>query len=217
MRVYYFTKHYHAVSDLALKRLKVSTFNNVNDPFELLGADLLDPRDREALANFKSTIELTHGMICFSGSWGNPLLWGHYAANHTGVAFGFDIPDEFLHEVDYTEERIKIEFDEATRKIIDGEAVVQWLLKTKFSDWNYEDERRMFIGLSPLKFEGDAYFEEFSEQLVLREVVLGMRCNLSIPTVKRLIGVEGRQVAVLKAGMALRKFKIIEDRSARSS
>jgi hypothetical protein len=41
----------HAVSNLSLKRLRVSRLDQLNDPFEFLAADLLDPRDRQALTH----------------------------------------------------------------------------------------------------------------------------------------------------------------------
>ena len=40
MRVYYLTSAEYAISNLALKRIKVSRYQDLNDPFELLAADL---------------------------------------------------------------------------------------------------------------------------------------------------------------------------------
>ena len=68
MRVFYFTNANYGVSNLSLRRLKISRFNQLNDPFELLAADLLDPRDRKALSDFKDNLDSNKGMICFSGS-----------------------------------------------------------------------------------------------------------------------------------------------------
>ncbi len=215
MRAFHFIDANYGISNLSLKRLKISRFNQLNDPFELLAADLLDPRDRKALSDFKSALDATKGMICFSRSWSNPLLWGHYAEKHSGMALGFDIPDEYLSPVQYTKQRSKVEFDKTTREIVDGPRLVDKLLRTKFVDWEYEDEQRMFVDLDPNSQEGGNHFVEFSKDLVLREVILGLKCYLPVSRVRQLLKDELTPIKVLKAGMALRAFKIIEDRSAR--
>ena len=198
-----------------MKRLKILRFSQLNDPFELLAADLLDPRDRKALSDFKNSLNSTKGMICFSGSWGNPLLWGHYAEKHSGMALGFDVKDEYLSPVQYTNQRVKVKFDQKTREVVDGPRLIENLLRTKFTDWKYEDEKRMFVDLSTSSQEGSNYFEEFSNILVLREVILGLKCDLAVSRAQQLLRHYPNPVKVLKAGMALRTFKIIEDRSAR--
>ncbi len=215
MRVFYFTNANYGVSNLSLKRLKISRFNQLNDPFELLAADLRDPRHRKALSNFKDNQMSNKGMICFSRSWGNPLLWGHYADKHSGMALGFDIPDQDLWSVQYTTQRAKVQFDKTTGEIVDGHRVLDRLLRTKFIDWKYEDERRKILYLDPNSQEGGNHFVEFSDNLVLREVILGLKCDLPVSRVRQLLKDEPSPVKVLKAGMALRAFKIIEDRSAR--
>lgn len=217
MRVYHFLNETYAVADISLRRLKVSRFNGLNDPFELLAADLLDPRHRAAFQNFKNELNETKGMISFSKSWGNPLLWGHYADCHRGMALGFDIPNEFLSPVIYTKQRAKIEFDEQARKVVDGGAVIDKVIRTKFSDWEYEDEYRMFIGLDDATSEAGLHFVDFSDRLVLREVVVGLNCALPIYRVQQLLNSDLSHVKVKKAGLALRNFKVIEDRSARLS
>jgi hypothetical protein len=200
---------------LSLKRLKVSRFDELNDPFELLAADLRDHRHRAALNATKKDLNTTKGMICFSSAWSNPLLWGHYADKHYGMALGFDVSDNHLLKVQYTKERFKVKFDEKTGKVVDGEIVMSRLLTTKAIDWRYEDEYRMFVNLNPESREGRNHFEEFSKDLVLREVILGLNCDLPVLRVRQLFKDEPTPVKVLKAGMALRRFRIIEDRSAR--
>lgn len=206
----------HAVSNLSLKRLRVSRLDQLNDPFEFLAADLLDPRDRQALTHFKAELAGTKGMTCFSRSWSNPLLWGHYAEKHTGMALGFDIPDDFLLCVQYSDERPRVILDPETREIINKGQAVDQLIRTKFSDWQYEDEYRMFVDLDPATQEAGNHFVDFSSELVLREVVLGLKCELPIQRIRQLLKDESPPVKVLKAGMALRKFKVIENRTART-
>ena len=49
MQVYDFTSALLAVSNLAFCRLKVTRFNELNDPFELLGLDRSDDPQRRLL------------------------------------------------------------------------------------------------------------------------------------------------------------------------
>ena len=74
MKVYHFTSAKHAIDDIERQRLKVSRFSELNDPFELLAADLLDPRHLEAFARFKQEVNEKAGIICFSGAWSSPLF-----------------------------------------------------------------------------------------------------------------------------------------------
>jgi hypothetical protein len=196
-------------------RLKVSRFNELNDPFELLASDLLNPKHKTAFFAFKNQLNATKGMICFSGNWNNPLLWGHYGEKHKGIALGFEIPNDRLTSVQYTSQRAKVNFDVSTGKIKNGPEVVDSLIRTKFSDWRYEDEYRMFVDLNSAPSDSGQYFVDFDSDLILTEVVLGLNCELPINKMRSLLQMFDKPVRVLKAGMALRSFKLIEDRQYR--
>lgn len=58
---------------------------------------------------------------------------------HRGLALGFDVADEILKPVSYVEQR-------PTLTTIDP-TVAKWLLFTKFADWRYEQETRVFTTL----------------------------------------------------------------------
>ncbi|SMC60774.1 hypothetical protein SAMN06296008_1094 [Polynucleobacter kasalickyi] len=72
----------------------------------------------------------------------------------------------------------------------------------------------MYVNLNTSQSELSLNFVNFSEDLVLREVILGMNCQTSMVNILKLINSDSK-VRVLKAGMAKRSFKIIEDRSFR--
>jgi hypothetical protein len=55
MRVYHFTSTEFGLSDIALKRLKISRIEDLNDPFELLAAELSQKNSRSALPCSKGT------------------------------------------------------------------------------------------------------------------------------------------------------------------
>jgi hypothetical protein len=57
MRVYYLSESTFALSNIALRRVKISRFAELNDPFELLGADLANRFEREAFRRTKEQID----------------------------------------------------------------------------------------------------------------------------------------------------------------
>ncbi|NDP48093.1 MAG: DUF2971 domain-containing protein [Sulfuriferula multivorans] len=95
MRLYHLTTAEYAISNIGLRRLKIARFGDLNDPFELLAAELEDKDFRKAVKSWKNEFHNTKGLLCFSESWHNPVLWSHYADKHRGVCLGFDIPDEY--------------------------------------------------------------------------------------------------------------------------
>lgn len=145
MRVYKFLQAAHGVDSIARKRLKVSRINELNDPFEFLAADLSVPWKRVAFENYKNELHHKICLVSFSIHSSNPLLWGHYAGSHTGIALGFDVPDDVLVPVNYTGTRFRFEFDEISKSIVDSPRVRKKIIGTKFSDWQYEKEKRIFF------------------------------------------------------------------------
>ena len=92
MRVYHFLKADHGLHDLRHRRLRISRIIELNDPFEFLGIDLSDRTFRQALEETKRQLSDTKGLLCFSKTWRNPVLWGNYADKHRGLCLpGFPI------------------------------------------------------------------------------------------------------------------------------
>jgi hypothetical protein len=214
MRVYYLTGAQFALSNVALRRIKISRFSDLNDPFELLAVDLSNREHRAAFRKTKEKLNEDRGLICFSKSWRNPLPWGHYAEKHTGICLGFDVPVDLLAPVIYAEQPMKIRIDPQTNRPKLTEQVVNRLLRTKFADWKYEDEVRLFVGLDHDTIESGSYFYPFSDKLVLREIILGPRCEIPIMGVRNLVDNFESPVRVLKARIAFGSFKVVENRTA---
>jgi hypothetical protein len=216
MRVFKILPATHALSNISLRRVKISRFADLNDPFELLAANLTDPAHRAAFARLKRELSQSRGLLCFSRNWSNPLLWGHYAERHSGIALGFEVPDELLAKVIYTSRRVKLRVDQATKAVQIHEKTVNRLLRTKFIDWKYEDEMRVFVSLDPNMEEAGMYFQDFSPALSLASVVLGPRCELPIDKVRLMLEPDLSQVKVVKARMGFKEFRVVEDRAYRS-
>jgi hypothetical protein len=215
MRLYYLTGASYALSNIALRRVKISRFSDLNDPFELLAVDVRDKDHRRGFRETKEEIDRTNGLICMSRSWKNPLLWGHYAEKHTGVALGFDVADHIPADVIYAQSPEVLPIDPTTGQLSLNEEFMKRLLRTKFHDWKYEDEMRVFVGLDPATVESGMYFYDFSPDFQLREVVLGPRCSIPIDRVRKLVAGFAPNVAVAKARIAFGSFDVVENRAFR--
>jgi hypothetical protein len=212
MRVFYLTGAEYGISNIALRRIKVSRYGALNDPFELLGVNLTDKAKRAAFRKTKEELDKTSGLICFSRNWKNPVLWGHYAEKHTGIALGFDIPDAYLLPVIYAKRLLEADLHmkngRPTQELVDR------LIRTKFSDWKYENEIRLFVALDHDSAEGGKYFCSFSEKLQLAEVILGPKCDLPLAGVRELLKQQGSAASVIKARIAFSRFEVLENAAA---
>jgi hypothetical protein len=91
MRLYQLGSANYALQNIERQRLKVSRIDNLNDPFELLGAMQRDKHWRRIFRQAKTRIHNQDGVLCFSRSWRNPVLWSHYGDKHRGICLGFPL------------------------------------------------------------------------------------------------------------------------------
>ncbi len=125
------------------------------------------------------------GIICFSRSWRNPVLWSHYADKHEGICLGFEIPEDDVSAVTYQEGLLQKSSGQSEEVFLRDEKTQRKLLTTKFKHWGYEDEIRMFLGWNKKnlcnKFHCNKFhFEDFSDKkFSLKEIILGPKCKLS--------------------------------------
>jgi len=210
MRVYHFTSTEFGLSDIALKRLKISRIEDLNDPFELLAAELSEKNSRTALPALKAQLHTSSGLLCFSKRWRNPVLWSHYADKHRGMCLGFDIADGDAKAIDYDAERFDFDVEGAVGSPAAFD-LTQRLLYTKFKDWAYEEEVRVYMSLDPATEQNGLYFADFGASLSLREVVLGHRCTLPIDSVRKLISQVDSAVSIIKARLAFKSFSVVPD------
>jgi hypothetical protein len=217
MRLYYLTGLHYGLSNLALRRVKISRFSDLNDPFELLAVDLEDRHHRKAFHKTKENLNETKGLICLSDSWENPLLWGHYAERHTGMALGFDVTDALVAEVIYAKKPEVIPINPKTNLPVPTDKLLDRLLRTKFYDWRYEQEMRLFVQLDHATRESGMYFYNFSSDFVLREVILGPRCEVPIESVRAVVKAQKPSVSVVQARIAFSSFRVVENKSATRS
>ncbi len=211
MRVYHFVNRKYGLQNLRRRQLKVAIFNELNDPFELLGIASKDPEVRHAYSHIKAELAKFRGLLCFSGHWRNPVQWSHYADRHRGLCLGFDVTGDLV-PVTYTPKRLKP--DLATMRA-GGSAAQKHMLQvltTKFSHWRYENEHRLFVKLKEKDKKG-LYFFGFCKQVALREVIVGHNSTISRAELARALGDMACDVEVYKARLAFRTFRVVRQRS----
>jgi hypothetical protein len=216
MRAYHLTSESWALKAIKNRRLKVALFNDMNDPFELLGMELKTSRDREEVRHLKQETNATLGALCFSQDCVNPVLWSHYADKHRGICLGFDIRDDIrddrAHEIQYQGERLQ----EIEKEFLEGESEIlgQRLLTTKFEHWRYEDEVRMLLKLEEAVQENGYYFLPFGDTLRLKEITLGVRCKLSLDELKEMLAAQDKDVEISKGRLAPDSYRIVRRRDS---
>lgn len=211
MQLYYFTTAEHALSNISLRRLKISTLDKLNDPFEWLGPACEQAGDRAALRSMKKQMGEKSGLICFSEAWTNPVHWSHYAEHHRGMCLGFDVGPKFVTKVVYEEERTVINDLTSLFKarVPDHDWLVREVICRKFKHWEYEQEWRAFVTLKPEERDNGNHFMDFNDDLKLNKVIVGPNCDVRKSTVERAVGAL-QDVVLMKARLAFNTFSVCE-------
>ena len=212
IRAYHLTSSDHGISDIRFSRLKVARFAEVNDPFELLVLNSHNREVRRLLRRFKGSQNSTIGLVCFSRNWTNPLLWSHYASKHEGACLGFDLRrGSELQEVRYEEKRPRVRLGAGEPARLIGRELKDFLLRTKYIGWAYEQELRRFVDLSKTKQENGMYFLPFDDDVRLREIILGQRSRLSLEDVRALAKTTNPRAVVFRTRLEFRGYRIVGD------
>lgn len=142
--------------------------------------DMCRKRVRENCRDFSAD----YGVVCFSRVRTSILMWAHYAAKHSGVAIGFDLPDAWdakRLDVLYSSERVP--FDPT--QPIGGEYTELFsrkMISTKHEDWDYEKEVRLLARLSDLDPpeegpDGKPLYLMKIQSAQIKTISLGLRCT----------------------------------------
>jgi hypothetical protein len=142
-------------------------------------------------------------------------MWARYADQHQGMALGFDVSSNQVRTVTYVETPVTINTsneliesvrDEKRRTPSLEAELSRCLIKkiaTKQFGWRYEQEVRTLLNLQ--NEEGGRFFTDFDEDLCLREVILGARCEEKEEDVRSLVATFSRGVIVSRAKLHVGK------------
>lgn len=212
MRVYNLTNQEHALDDLRRRRTKICLLDELNDPFELMGLALKNRGARISFRNFKRQMNEKYGLLCFSKRWHNPVLWAHYGDRHRGICLGFDVPSTHLRKIYYSAERLRIALYATDSAEELNEASMQKLLFTRYEDWAYEEEYRVYIRLEDRDQESGLYFKDFGDNLQLKEVIVGPMCDVFYDEIYEIVGTFG-DVSIIKARLAFNSYTVVKNKS----
>jgi hypothetical protein len=233
LRVYKFLPSHFALEDIRERRLKVSRLEYVlfpcrkhrifatdvgpTDPFEPLVLDSSNRRLRQIIEETRVHLAGTYGMLSFSRGWRDPWMWAHYAAEHTGIALGFELRgSDAVHEMRYISSRRRLTaFDGLEPGERFNQLLLQHLLFTRAAHWSYEDEiRRLVVLNQESKQAGEHHFFDFSGNLRLVKVIAGINCKVPKSEIESGLDAYAEPVEVIKARASSQAFQVIRDRRA---
>jgi hypothetical protein len=175
-------------------RLKVSNLSRLNDPFEFLPATDIPPDTPEYIVDavtnrYVQEVADHFGLLSFSAQLSDPVLWGHYADSHKGLALAFEFPDSMIFPVTYNHCRPLVEFRDLMNTNIQLSSEPDFLREVygqKAPSWSYECEHRTIVMLRDCTAKEGLYFWPFLPQY-LKSVILGVRCTVSERYLKHLL------------------------------
>jgi hypothetical protein len=213
LRLYHFLNRQYGIEGIQKRRLKVARIDELNDPFEFSGVNFKDSQLREAFRKMKTGMSQERGLLCFSAKWNNPVMWSHYADKHRGLCLGFDVADVSVGPVFYSGRRLAVELEKLRAPRNLSPEYVREILFTKYKHWKYENEYRGFVTLDEADVSTGLYFAEFSDRLVLRQVIVGAESAISRSELSEALGKELQHVEQLKARLAFKSFTVVRQRS----
>ncbi len=91
------------------------------------------------------------------------------------------------------------------------EEMKEALLLTKFKQWEYEEEQRLIVPLT--QKVGSIYFKRFGDDLVLRSVYIGSRCEVTAAEIARAMSTIENEVTIIKTRPAFTRFEVLKNPS----
>jgi len=209
-----------ALESLSEKKIKVTTLDEVNDPFEWLPG-VLNPKAWDTaglnrwLDGFSSDFKSSWGMICLCADKTNPVMWAHYADKHKGIALEFDyILDPELKElvkIDYSYDRVCLDPKVVNPIWRDGQKSTEFMQKamsTKYESWQYEKEYRVIVPLKSCMIQSGNYFIKLPDNFLTR-VILGVNCEYTDDDVVEAAGQDlSESIEIVQAKRSLNTFMI---------
>lgn len=159
-------KHSISAADRAISDvLYHATDPDFDDP-NMLSKLLATEIERELLRRYES------GIFCLAERYDCPLMWSHYGGQHSGICFGYSVPQDasdVVRKVQYDKDRIvkasavreMLAGDNAAKQRVDAAVLLR-----KAPDWKYENEWRLIAGRGLAR-----------NPLELEEVIFGLRCS----------------------------------------
>lgn len=201
-----------ALKVLSDQRVKVSSFDDVNDSFELLATSLISKVSRDVMKKHIDRMSKCFKFLSFCENWSSPVMWGHYGDNHRGIVLEFEITESLLEKVNYIGERLHINLEDITT--FSGKQIYDLQIKmltSKYADWAYEKEQRVILMKDEVEKVGKHYFLNFSADFKVTAVIKGIRnesSNKDIQSSKK----SPHPLDIFQARNAFKSFQVVENK-----
>lgn len=188
-----------SMSEADLERMRVTLLTNRAKATELLN---------QMTASVASAINARYRVYCLCPDVGNLLMWAHYADDHRGICFEFDLRNEVLCgalRCEYLREFPLMKVYESS------EEANLLILLAKGDAWAYEQEYRLIAQERTVAVQGadtlvtDGNFLQLPEG-ALRSVVVG--CQADYAGIRRLVERLAPQVRVKRAGRVPNQYRL---------
>jgi hypothetical protein len=201
MLVYRYMSLNHGLDAIQKRLLRVGRLAELNDPYDCLPLILNHPNlaTREHLGDGFETgmlevFSTQFGLLSYSATPLDPVVWSHYADKHHGLAFEFDYPDTHANQlikVTYSEERKVLDYTTIAEKMKEFPSdplrkIIEDAFTTKAMSWDYEQEYRQFVMLNKCQPLGEHYFQDMPAEH-LKSVIVGARSSMRKGDVERSI------------------------------
>jgi hypothetical protein len=220
MLLYRYLSLEHAIGCVEERRLKVGRLNELNDPFDCFPRVINLPSEAKDFdLGFADGIlngwSSKFGLVCYSATINDPVLWSHYASGHRGIALGFEIPTsgmaDILAKVTYSDERPMLDFHlfnvSTPNEAVDfAKSLMTQIYSVKASSWSYEQEYRQFFLLESCIAAKGMYFTDLP---LLKRIIIGARCTMDKSYFDHFLQRSAyKGVSVLKAVRSPTSYKI---------
>lgn len=217
IRLYHYIAAEHIETILRDRKIKLTDVNKTNDPLEFCPTFFQDePKSLSRDLKYLGGMHYLNGfkekhpflVLCLSTRITSSAMWGHYASNHKGACLVFDVPVFNLQirnnitygsfeklgipfiKVLYTRNRTNIPENSFLAQRDEHYINLRECIAIKGMDWAYEQEYRIDLSDAGIK-DGvtvkNGMFFYSTIMKYLKGVVLGMKCDLSVDYIKRLV------------------------------
>lgn len=215
MLLYHFVSAEHGLLDIRNRHLKIATFDNLNDPFELHGFAITKAAERRGYEAWVRHMSQTYGLLCFSESWTNPVQWSHYADRHHGLCLGFVVSDKFAQQVRYVTERPRIALLKERKAGTLNETFMTKVLCTKYIHWQYEQEWRLFLPIDSREKVNGLFFEGFGSDIELAKVFIGPLSTTTSAEITEALGDLAKRVQINTTRLGFQTYEVRLQKSFR--
>ena len=207
-------------------KFRVGQLSKFNDPFEWqLGVTGITTAEEEKVADgirsqHRPWVESWMGVLCFSESISDPVLWSLYADKHRGVAFEVKYPwkDDDIQKMTYSNERPVLDFNRLRKhRDVSGreeylKLLLRRLINQKSSGFSFEREYRLSIDLNNrnrCRFHDGQYYWQLPDDS-LKRVILGFQCPLEETIVRKLLDMNGfTSTVVVRAKLCQETYLVV--------